>query len=114
MGHGKRLLPEKARGYLIPMLARLSKDTELEYRCVRIKWQRTVWGSCSSKGSINLSARLIFLPPELVRYVLIHELCHTKHLNHSASFWRLVASLEPAYRDREAVLHRTEHLVPGW
>jgi predicted metal-dependent hydrolase len=107
-------LREKARSYLIPRLAQLSKETGLDYRCVQIKWQRTLWGSCSSKRRINLSARLIFLPPELVRYVLVHELCHTKHCNHSARFWRLVAVFEPAYRERKGALRQTRSLVPGF
>jgi predicted metal-dependent hydrolase len=64
----------------IPWLKRVSKKTGLSYAAASIR-QQTRWGSCSSRRLINLNARLLFLPPNLVTYVLVHELCHTKHLN---------------------------------
>jgi predicted metal-dependent hydrolase len=65
---------------------------------VAIKDQRTRWGSCSSKGNVNLNWRLILCPPPVMDYVVIHELCHLKIHSHSASFWQLVASVVPGYK----------------
>ena len=110
----KRWLREKANSSLISMLDRTSKQTGLKYQCARIKSQRTRWGSCSARGIINLNDKLLFLPPELTHYVLIHELCHTRQLNHSPKFWALVAEMEPAYRDREATLRQAWRFIPLW
>lgn len=110
----KGWLREKARSHLIPILTCLSGEMELRFNSVRIKSQRTVWGSCSGKGVINLNDKLLFLPLDLVRYVLIHELCHTRELNHSPGFWTLVAGFEPDYRLREAALREARRYVPLW
>ena len=86
----KEWLTDKAEERLIPWLKRISDEIGLSYSAVSIRQQQTRWGSCSSRRLISLNARLLFLPPELVTYVLVHELCHAKHLNHSPRFWRLV------------------------
>jgi metallopeptidase YgjP-like protein len=91
----KGWLTHKAEDHLIPWLKRVSDETGLSYSGVSIRQQQTRWGSCSSRRLISLNARLLFLPPDLVTYVLVHELCHTKHLNHSLRFWRLVESYLP-------------------
>ena len=115
---GSRLLKgwlrEKARSALIAMLDRKSKQTGFKYQCACIKSQRTRWGSCSAKGIINLNDKLLFLPPELTYYLMIHELCHTRQLNHSPKFWALVAEMEPAYREREAALRQAWRYIPLW
>ncbi len=63
------------------------------------------WGSCSSKGSINISTRLLFAPQWVVDYVLVHELCHLVHMDHSAKFWNLVKSIVPNYELAEKHLN---------
>lgn len=104
----------RAREYLMPWLRRLSGEFRLPYARARIKSQQTLWASCSSKRAINLNYKLVFLQPELVRYVLIHELCHTAHLDHSARFWSLVKSIEPDHERLEIQLKTASQWVPLW
>lgn len=65
---------------------------------VRIKDVRSRWGSCSSKRNLNFNWRLVMAPPEALDYVVVHELCHLKEMNHSPAFWRLVEGILPDYR----------------
>src|SRR4029077_2404468 len=76
----KTWLTDKAKKHLISWLERVRDKTGLSYSSVSIRQQQTRWGSCSSRRLISLNTRLLFLPPELVTYVLVHELCHTKSL----------------------------------
>jgi predicted metal-dependent hydrolase len=110
----KKWLTLRAEENLIPWLKRVSDENELPYSSISIRHQQTRWGSCSSRGSISLNARLLFLPPELVTYVLVHELCHTRHLNHSPKFWRLVESYLPDYRQSDRQLRNAGRRMPGW
>jgi predicted metal-dependent hydrolase len=110
----KSWLTDKAKQYLIPQLKQVSDQTGLSYSSVSIRQQKTRWGSCSSRRAISLNARLLFLPPEVVTYVLVHELCHTKHLNHSPMFWRLVASYLPEYRQFDRQLRGADRWMPKW
>ncbi len=89
---------------------------ELNYPVARvsIRCQRTRWGSCSTRGTVSLNCSLVFLRPEVVRYLFVHELAHTKHMNHSANFWRLVERLEPDYRRLDRELLAGWRTVPGW
>lgn len=109
-------LTEKAQEILPDMLWDVSQETGLKYRDVSIRNQRARWGSCSSDKIINLNRKLLFLPPELVRYILVHELCHTRHLDHSSSFWRLVQRIEPYYKiyDRQTRHGAWQRYVPLW
>ncbi len=110
----RRWLARRARDTLEPWLTALAVDTGLTFKRVTIRSQRTRWGSCSPHGVISLNRKLLFLPRELVRYVLIHELCHTRELNHSARFWSCLRQLEP---DTDALHGRMRDAwksVPGW
>ncbi len=71
---------------------------------LRIRNQRTRWGSCSRAGAVNLNWRLITLPPEVLDYIVVHELCHLIEANHSPRFWAVVAKLMPDYRQRRTLL----------
>ncbi|MGB3612473.1 MAG: SprT family zinc-dependent metalloprotease [Elainellaceae cyanobacterium] len=104
----------KAKGHLVSWLDQVSREIRLPYKQATIRRQKTRWGSCSSRKSINLNDKLLFLSPELVRYVLVHELCHTVHLNHSAAFWALVGQWEPEYRDLDRQLKDGWQYVPDW
>ncbi len=110
----KRYVAGQARLHLPSRLAETSRRTGLEYADTRIRTQKTRWGSCSSRGSISLNAKLLFLPAELVEQLFVHELCHRKHMNHSPAYWRLVASHQPDYRRLEEELKNGNRFVPGW
>lgn len=104
----QRWFLDHARLRLEPWLERIAEESGLSFSSLQVRRQRTRWGSCSYRGTISLNCCLLFQRPEVVRYLLIHELSHTRHMNHSTRFWRLVAACEPQYRrlDRE--------LVQGW
>jgi predicted metal-dependent hydrolase len=110
----KRWLTRKAEDHLLHWLKRESHKTGLSYAAASIRQQQTRWGSCSSRRLISLNARLLFLPPNLVTYVLVHELCHTKQLNHSQRFWRLVEFYLPDYRKLDRQLRDAGRYIPGW
>lgn len=95
-------------------LARVSEEIGLGYSAVSIRAQRTRWGSCTAKGRINLNYTIAFLPPELCRLVLVHELCHTVELNHSARFWDVVEKYVPDCRAMDARLNSARHYLPLW
>jgi predicted metal-dependent hydrolase len=110
----KRWLTRKAEEHLLQWLKRVSDHAGLSYAAASIRQQQTRWGSCSSRRLISLNARLLFLPPNLVTYVLVHELCHAKHLNHSHRFWRLVEFYLPDYRKLDRQLRDGARYIPGW
>lgn len=68
---------------------------------VKLKYNTSNWGSCSTQGNINISVRLMFAPDEVIDYVLIHELAHLVHADHSARFWSLVEKIDPRYSEKE-------------
>ncbi|MEO1127219.1 MAG: SprT family zinc-dependent metalloprotease [Cyanobacteria bacterium J06639_16] len=107
-------LKRKAELDLVPQLHRISQAIELPYTRVGIRGQKTRWGSCSSQKHISLNYKLLFLPQPLVHYVLVHELCHTVHLNHSAKFWHLVAAKMPHYLSAKHQLKQAWRYVPQW
>jgi len=69
-----------------------------KFKRISIKNQKTRWGSCSKKGNLNFNFKLLFLPARLQDYIIVHELCHLRELNHSRNFWRLVAQTFPQWR----------------
>ncbi|MDF2868148.1 MAG: hypothetical protein K0S11_1618 [Gammaproteobacteria bacterium] len=110
----KKWLFTKAKHYLPELLEIYSKTYNLPYNRVTIKRQKTRWGSCTAQKSINLNYQLLLLPLELARYVIIHELCHTKELNHSINFWRLVASMDPNWQQHRQQLRDFKKFMPAW
>jgi predicted metal-dependent hydrolase len=109
-----RFLLIQAQTHLPPMLDAASRETGLNYSRVAIRRQRSRWGSCSAEAAISLNATLMFLPAHLTRYVLVHELCHTVHLNHSPRYWALVAQHYPDYRAAELEMRRARQFIPRW
>lgn len=86
-------LRRNAKSILPPRLERLSKQCGLSYTSVKINSSQGRWGSCSGRKDINLSYYLVLLPSHLIDYVLLHELCHTREMNHSERFWALLNQL---------------------
>lgn len=110
----RRWLARRAREMLLPWLQRVSVQTGLGYADAAIKNQRTRWGSCSRRRCISLNSKLLFLPPELVRYVLVHELSHTLEANHSNRFWTTVRGHEPATDHLHARMAEAWKCIPPW
>ncbi len=110
----KRWLQHQGRIHLTPWLEQVSAETGLSYHKVQIRGQKSRWGSCSSRGTISLNYNLLFLRPELVRSLIIHELCHTVQLNHSASFYQLWAQFLPDYQELRAEMKQARDQVPWW
>jgi hypothetical protein len=107
-------LQELAQAELTREVTCLAQQHGFHFRRVQIRRQRTRWGSCSVAGTISLNMCLLFQDPTVLRYLLIHELSHTRHMNHSARFWALVLSLQPDYRRLDQELLRGWQRVPGW
>lgn len=94
----ERFYRAQAKAYLPQRLRELATRHGFQYEKLRIKNQKTRWGSCSAKRNINLNLRLMMAPDEAIDYILIHELCHLRELNHNRAFWALVESHCPQYR----------------
>lgn len=87
-----KLIPQKVRYY--------AQIIGVTYGRITIRNQRTRWGSCSGKGNLNFNCLLLLMPEEVLDYVVVHELCHRKEMNHSARFWEEVEKILPDYRQR--------------
>ena len=86
----EQLLSEKAAFY--------AERLGVSFADIRIKDQRSRWGSCSSMGNLNYNWKLVLMPPGVLDYVVVHELAHRREMNHSAAFWKVVATWMPDYK----------------
>lgn len=109
-----RWLQRQAHEYLVPRLKELSRGLGLKFRRAYIKRQRTRWASCSRHKAITLNVKLLFLQPELVRYVMVHELCHLAEMNHSRRFWALVHKNHAEFQAHDKELREGWKKVPRW
>ena len=105
-------LKSKAESVIPQRLSYLAETHGFHYRRVTIRGQKTRWGSCSNQKNINLNYKLLFLPPAMVDYVLIHELCHTLEMNHSKRFWTLVEDCDPDYKRHDKSLNEYARAIP--
>ncbi len=110
----KRWLVALGKKEMLPMLRALSSETNNSFKKMHVRGQKTCWGSHSSTGTISLNYCLMFLEPRHLRYVMIHELCHARHMNHSQRFWRLVGQFEPSYRRLDKDLNHCWKRIPTW
>ncbi len=90
---------EAARELVLARLAHFNQYYGFSWNRVSIKNQRRSWGSCSAKKNLNFNYKILFLPPHLQDYIVVHELCHLMHLHHRQDFWHLVAEQIPDYRN---------------
>lgn len=93
-----RKLADQALQYIPGRVKIFSKLMGVSYGRITIRNQKTRWGSCSGKGNLNFNCLLMLAPPEVIDYVVVHELCHRKEMNHSKAFWEEVEKILPEYR----------------
>lgn len=94
----------RAKKLVLERLAHFAPQYNVTFARVTIKDMSSRWGSCSRRGNLNFNYRLLFLPPELVDYVVVHEVCHLREMNHSRAFWALVAQTIPDFAVRKHAL----------
>lgn len=107
-------LAQRARVTLLPQLRELAIAKGFSYERGQIRGQRTRWGSCSGRGTLSLNWHLLFLTPDQVHYVLLHELCHTVELNHSPRFWLLLQQHQPDAEPLRKSMRRAWQELPAW
>lgn len=96
----------QAREHFSDRLDHFAAEIRLDYEGLEIRNQRTRWGSCSTNGTISLNWRLMMAPPEVIDYIIVHELAHLREPTHGDSFWTLVAEYVPGYEEHERWLEQ--------
>ena len=104
-------LTKAARAYFTEKCAWLAPVVGVDYGRISIRHQKTRWGSCSTKGNLNFNCLLMLAPEDVRDYVVVHELCHRKEMNHSSAFWAEVARVVPDYREKERWLKENGPLL---
>lgn len=107
-------LKAHAKTTLTPQLVALAWEYGFKVNRVTIRNQVSRWGSCSADKNISLNMKLLFVTPEQLRYVLIHELCHTRQMHHQHSFWQLVERYEPDWDELRGSLEEAWNNIPAW
>jgi predicted metal-dependent hydrolase len=107
-------LKEQALRHFRPWLDELSVRHRLPYASLAIRGQRSRWGSCSPDQAITLNYKLLFMPPNLAEHVMLHELCHTRHLDHSAHFWHLLCTLDPQFEQNRQGMRAAHRFLPAF
>lgn len=101
-----RFLKNAAENYLLPRTHTLAKKMSITFNRITLREQKSRWGSCSSQGNLNFNWRLVHFSPEIIDYVIIHELAHRTHMNHSQEFWNLVATFDPEHMKHRNTLKK--------
>ncbi len=107
-----RALTQQAAAVIPPEVEVLAQKIGVTYGKITIRHQRTLWGSCSESGNLNFNCLLMLCPDAVVEYIIIHELCHRKHMNHSKAFWAMVKRFCPQYAEQRRWLKENgNHLI---
>lgn len=99
----KKILLERVRFF--------ARENNLSYKTIKVNSARTRWGSCSGKGNLNFSFRLVMAPLSVIDYVVVHELAHLAHKNHSKTFWRAVSVMLPTFETERRWLKKNGHVL---
>ena len=102
---------DAAKEYIPKRVEYYHEFTGGTYHKITIRDQKTRWGSCSSNGTLSFNYRLMLAPPRVLDYVVVHELCHLTHMNHSTDFWNMVASILPDYKEYRKWLKDNGHTL---
>jgi predicted metal-dependent hydrolase len=97
-GEELKLYKEQALAFVLKQIPHMAEGLSVQFQKVNIKNTKSRWGSCSSKGNLNFHYKILFLPHALSRYLIVHELCHLKEMNHGKLFWELVERACPEYK----------------
>ncbi|ETP72027.1 putative metal-dependent hydrolase [Lachnospiraceae bacterium JC7] len=106
-------LGDRAVEYIPKRVEYFAGMVGVDYGRITIRNQKTRWGSCSSRGNLNFNCLLMLTPPEIIDYVIVHELCHRKVMNHSSRFWSEVEKVLPDYRVRRKWLNDNGGVIIG-
>jgi predicted metal-dependent hydrolase len=101
-----RFLKSTAQRYVLPRAKQLATKMKIKFNRISLRQQKTRWGSCSNQGNLNFNWRLVHCPAKVIDYVIIHELAHRQHMNHSSAFWNLVKKYDPEYLKHRGWLKR--------
>ncbi|MEZ5001492.1 MAG: M48 family metallopeptidase [Chitinophagales bacterium] len=106
-----KIFQEQYKLKVFNLVSRINDKTiNKSLNSVQLKYLNSRWGSCSVKGNINISLRLLLAPIDVIEYVILHELCHLQEMNHSVKFWSLVSQFMPNYKSKERWLKENGHL----
>lgn len=92
---------QQVDSYLASHLAKFAENLGVSYKNVKVRHYRTRWGSCNSRKQLTFNSLLAMVPKSVFDYVIVHELCHLVHMNHSAEFWQLVANQQPHFKQQK-------------
>lgn len=102
----EQFLKTTAEKYIVPRTHQLGKTMNISFKNITLRQQKTRWGSCSAEGNLNFNWRLVHCPPEVIDYVIIHELAHRREMNHSNRFWNIVQQYDPEHLKHRGWLKR--------
>lgn len=113
-GTAERWLRARAKAEIAPRIDRYCQEMGVSISKLTVRDQRSKWGSCSSRGTISMNWRLVMAPPELIDYLVVHELAHRIEMNHSPKFWAIVEKHCPDYRKAEKWLKENSDRLMAW
>ncbi|MFC1656229.1 M48 family metallopeptidase [Patescibacteria group bacterium] len=102
---------KRARQIITERADHFSEKHNLPYKSIRLSSAKTRWGSCGPTNNLNFNWIIMFAPPEVVDYLVVHELAHTKHRHHQKSFWKLVEEIDPGYKKNRKWLRDNAYLL---